>query len=136
MRLKKGFLAGTVALFIASVSSVSYAEVTQSELCKKMWDSFQGMRAMTGLSQATDENFGKFSQYAKEIVDQTKTSTESVASDKNYVVLNEETIYHAQQIGEAATNKDLEEIQVQFRRLTIACRNCHKIYKSELKLVP
>ncbi len=136
MRLKKGLFAGTVALFIASVSSISYGEVTQSDLCKKMWDSFQGMRAMTGLSQASDEQFGKFSQYAKEIVDQTKASTESVANDKNYVVLNEETIYHADQIGEAATNKDLEEIQVQFRRLTIACRNCHKIYKSELKLVP
>ncbi len=136
MRLKKGIFAGTVAMFIAAVSSVSYAEVTQSELCKKMWDSFQGMRAMTGLSAASDEQFGKFSQYAKEIVDQTNTSNGSVAQDKNYVVLNEETIYHANQIGEAATNKDLEEIQVQFRRLTIACRNCHKIYKSELKLVP
>lgn len=136
MRLKKWFFAGTVTLFIASVSSISYGETTQSELCKKMWDSFQGMRAMTGLAEASDEQFGKFSKFSKEITEQTNTSLASVAPDMNYKVLDEEVLYHSNQIDEAAANKDLEEIQVQFRRLTIACRNCHKIYKSELKLVP
>ena len=136
MRLKKGIFAGVVTLFIAAATSVSYGQTSQGELCKKMWDSFQGMRAMTGLSQATDENFAKFSDCAKTIVSECETSKGKFASDKNYLVLNDEVIYHSSELGKAAGNKDLEEIQVQFRRLTIACRNCHKIYKSELKLVP
>jgi len=136
MRLRKGIIAGTITLFIAAVSSVSYGQAGQGELCKKMWDNFQGMRAMTGLSAASDEQFGKFSGFAKAIVADTNTSTEKFASDKNYKVLNGEVLYHSTEIDKASGNKDLEEIQVQFRRLTIACRNCHKIYKSELKLVP
>lgn len=135
MRLKKGIFAGTVALFVTAMASVSYGQ-TQSELCKKMWDSFQGMRAMTGLAEADDAQFGKFTEYAKTIASDSKISMDSISSDKNYKVLNEEAIYHANEIEKAASIKDLEEIQVQFRRLTIACRNCHKIYKSELKLVP
>ena len=136
MSLKKGIIAGTITLFIAAVSSVSYGQAGQGELCKKMWDNFQGMRAMTGLSQASDEQFSKFSGFAKAIITDTKASSEKFASDKNYKVLNEEVLYHSGEIDKASGNKDLEEIQVQFRRLTIACRNCHKIYKSELKLVP
>jgi cytochrome c556 len=136
MRLKNGIFAGAVTLFIAAMSSVSYGQASQGELCKKMWDNFQGMRAMTGLSAASDENFGKFSTCAKAIIADTETSKTKFATDKNYNVLNDEVIYHASEIDKAATNKDLEEIQVQFRRLTIACRNCHKIYRSELKLVP
>ncbi|MCF6156974.1 MAG: hypothetical protein E3K32_00050 [wastewater metagenome] len=136
MMLKTGIFAGAVALVLTAMVSVSHAEVTQKELCKNMWDSFQGMRKMTGLMEATDEQFSMFSDYSKKIADDTKKSTEGVAKDKNYKVLNEEVLYHVDQIDKAATNKDLEEIQVQFRRLTIACRNCHKIYKSEMKLVP
>jgi len=136
MSLRKGIIAGTITLFIAAVSSVSYGQASQGELCKKMWDNFQGMRAMTGLSQASDDQFSKFSGFAKAIVADTKTSSEKFSSDKNYKVLNGEVLYHSGEIDKAAGNKDLEEIQVQFRRLTIACRNCHKIYKSELKLVP
>ena len=136
MSLKKGIIAGTITLFIAAVSSVSYGQAGQGELCKKMWDNFQGMRAMTGLSQASDDQFSKFSGFAKAIVADTKTSSEKFSSDKNYKVLNDEVLYHSTEIDKASGNKDLEEIQVQFRRLTIACRNCHKIYKSELKLVP
>ncbi|MFN3533549.1 MAG: cytochrome c [Candidatus Brocadia sp.] len=136
MRIKKGIFAGSIALFIAAISSVSYGQASQGELCKKMWDNFQGMRAMTGLSAATDENFGKFSACAKAIIADTETSKSKFATDKNYNVLNDEVLYHASEIDKAASNKDLEEIQVQFRRLTIACRNCHKIYRSELKLVP
>jgi len=136
MSLKKGIIAGTITLFIAAVSSVSYGQASQGELCKKMWDNFQGMRAMTGLSQASDDQFSKFSGFAKAIVADTKTSSEKFSSDKNYKVLNDEVLYHSTEIDKASGNKDLEEIQVQFRRLTIACRNCHKIYKSELKLVP
>ncbi len=136
MSLKKGIIAGTITLFIAAVSSVSYGQASQGELCKKMWDNFQGMRAMTGLSAADDAQFGKFGEYAKSITADTNASTEKFASDKNYKVLNGEVLYHSGEIDKAAGNKDLEEIQVQFRRLTIACRNCHKIYKSELKLVP
>ncbi len=136
MSLRKGIIAGTITLFIAAVSSVSYGQASQGELCKKMWDNFQGMRAMTGLSAASDEQFGKFSSFAKAIIADTNTSTEKFASDKNYKVLNGEVLYHSTEIDKASGNKDLEEIQVQFRRLTIACRNCHKIYKSELKLVP
>ena len=136
MSLKKGLIAGTITLFIAAVSSVSYGQASQGELCKKMWDNFQGMRAMTGLSQASDDQFSKFSGFAKAIVADTKTSSEKFSSDKNYKVLNDEVLYHSTEIDKASGNKDLEEIQVQFRRLTIACRNCHKIYKSELKLVP
>ncbi|GAB63548.1 MAG: hypothetical protein DWB56_12400 [Candidatus Jettenia sp.] len=135
MRLKKSIFAGTVALFVTAMASVSYGQ-TQSELCKKMWDNFQGMRAMTGLSAADDAQFAKFTEHAKSISSDSKTSMDSISPDKNYKVLNEEAIYHANEIEKAASNKDLEEIQVQFRRLTIACRNCHKIYKSELKLVP
>jgi len=136
MSLRKGIIAGTITLFIAAVSSVSYGQASQGELCKKMWDNFQGMRAMTGLSQASDDQFSKFSGFAKAIVADTKTSSEKFSSDKNYKVLNDEVLYHSTEIDKASGNKDLEEIQVQFRRLTIACRNCHKIYKSELKLVP
>jgi len=136
MSLKKGIIAGTITLFIAAVSSVSYGQAGQGELCKKMWDNFQGMRAMTGLSQASDDQFSKFSGFAKAIITDTKASSEKFASDKNYKVLNDEVLYHSTEIDKASGNKDLEEIQVQFRRLTIACRNCHKIYKSELKLVP
>jgi len=136
MSLRKGIIAGTITLFIAAVSSVSYGQAGQGELCKKMWDNFQGMRAMTGLSAASDEQFGKFAGFAKSIIADTNTSTEKFASDKNYKVLNGEVLYHSTEIDKAAGSKDLEEIQVQFRRLTIACRNCHKIYKSELKLVP
>lgn len=134
MSLKKNIFVGTVALFVAGMASVSYGG--QSDLCKKMWDNFQGMRAMTGLSAADDAQFAKFSDYAKQVVADSKTSSDTVKEDKNYIVLNAETIYHADKIDKAAEGKDLEEIQVQFRRLTIACRNCHKIYKSELKLVP
>ena len=136
MSLKKCIIAGTITFFIAAVSSVSYGQASQGELCKKMWDNFQGMRAMTGLSQASDDQFSKFSGFAKAIVADTKTSSEKFSSDKNYKVLNDEVLYHSTEIDKASGNKDLEEIQVQFRRLTIACRNCHKIYKSELKLVP
>ena len=136
MSLKKGIIAGTITLFIAAVSSVSYGQGSQGDLCKKMWDNFQGMRAMTGLSQASDEQFSKFSGFAKSIIADTKTSSEKFANDKNYKVLNDEVLYHSTEIDKASGSKDLEEIQVQFRRLTIACRNCHKIYKSELKLVP
>ena len=136
MSLRKGIIAGTITLFIAAVSSVSYGQASQGELCKKMWDNFQGMRAMTGLSQASDEQFSKFSGFAKAIITDTKASSEKFASDKNYKVLNDEVLYHSTEIDKASGKKDLEEIQVQFRRLTIACRNCHKIYKSELKLVP
>ncbi len=135
MRLRNGILAGTVTLFIAAVTSVSYGQ-TQGDLCKKTWDNFQAMRAMTGLSAADDAQFGKFGDCAKAIVADTKTSSEKIATDKNYKVLNDEVLYHSNETVKAAANKDLEEIQVQFRRLTIACRNCHKIYKSELKLVP
>ncbi|MBU6391331.1 MAG: cytochrome c [Planctomycetota bacterium] len=136
MRLKKVIFAGIVTLFVASATSVSYGQANQGELCKKMWDNFQAMRAMTGLSAADDSQFGKFSASAKAINADTETSKSKFASDKNYNVLNDEVLYHSSQIDKAASNKDLEEIQVQFRRLTIACRNCHKIYKSELKLVP
>ena len=136
MSLRKGIIAGTITLFIAAVSSVSYGQAGQGELCKKMWDNFQGMRAMTGLSQASDDQFSKFSGFAKAIIADTKASSEKFANDKNYKVLNDEVLYHSTEIDKASGNKDLEEIQVQFRRLTIACRNCHKIYKSELKLVP
>lgn len=136
MRLKKGIFAGTFTLFIAAVSSVSYGQASQGELCKKMWDNFQTMRAMTGLSAADESNFASFAKAAKEITADTETSKSKFATDKNYNVLNDEVLYHSNEIDKAATNKDLEEIQVQFRRLTIACRNCHKIYRSELKLVP
>jgi cytochrome c556 len=136
MRFKKFIFAGTFTLFAAAMSSVSYGQANQGELCKKMWDNFQGMRAMTGLSAADDSQFAKFSECSKAIVADSKTSTEKFSSDKNYTVLNQEVIYHSSELDKAATNKDLEEIQVQFRRLTIACRNCHKIYRSELKLVP
>lgn len=136
MRLKKFVFAGVFSLFIAATSSVSYGQAAQGDLCKKMWDNFQGMRAMTGLSAADDGQFNKFSDCANSIVTDTKTSSEKFASDKNYKVLNDEVLYHSTELGKAAKNKDLEEIQVQFRRLTIACRNCHKIYRSELKLVP
>lgn len=136
MRLKKGIFAVAFSLFTAAVASVSYGQSSQGDLCKKMWDNFQGMRAMTGLSAANDENFGKFSSCAKSIVADTNASNEKFAADKNYKVLNGEVLYHSSEIDKAAGNKDLEEIQVQFRRLTIACRNCHKIYRSELKLVP
>lgn len=101
-----------------------------------MWDNFQTMRAMTGLSAADDSQFAKFSAAAKAINADTETSKGKFATDKNYNVLNDEVLYHSTEIDKAASNKDLEEIQVQFRRLTIACRNCHKIYRSELKLVP
>ena len=136
MRLKKAVFAGIVGLFIASATSVTYGQSSQGDLCKKMWDNFQGIRAMTGLSQATDEQFAKFSTCSKAIVSDTEVSKSKFATDKNYNVLNDEVIYHSSELDKAAANKDLEEIQVQFRRLTIACRNCHKIYKSELKLVP
>lgn len=136
MRLKKGIFAVTVTMFIAAVSSVSYGQASQGEICKKMWDNFQGMRAMTGLSQADDSQFGKFADFSKAIVTDAKASAEKFASDKNYKVLSEEAVYHSSEITKASGNKDLEEIQVQFRRLTIACRNCHKIYKSERNLVP
>lgn len=136
MRLKKGIFAVTVTMFIAAVSSVSYGQASQGEICKKMWDNFQGMRAMTGLSQADDSQFGKFADFSKAIVADAKASAEKFASDKNYKVLSEEAVYHSSEITKASGNKDLEEIQVQFRRLTIACRNCHKIYKSERNLVP
>ncbi len=136
MRLKKGIFAVTVTMFIAAVSSVSYGQANQGEICKKMWDNFQGMRAMTGLSQADDSQFGKFAEFSKAIVADAKASAEKFASDKNYKVLSEEAVYHSSEIVKASGNKDLEEIQVQFRRLTIACRNCHKIYKSERNLVP
>ena len=136
MRLKKAVFAGIVGLFIASATSVSYGQASQGDLCKKMWDNFQGIRAMTGLSQATDEQFAKFATCSKAIVADTEVSKSKFATDKNYNVLNDEVVYHSSELDKAAANKDLEEIQVQFRRLTIACRNCHKIYKSELKLVP
>lgn len=135
MRLKTGILAGTAALFVTAMASISYGQ-TQSELCKKMWDSFQGMRAMTGLMTADDSDFAKFSECVKVIKAESTTSLENVSPDKNYQVLNEEVLYHATEIEKATADKDLEEIQVQFRRLTIACRNCHKIYKSEMNLVP
>lgn len=135
MRLRTGIFAGTVALFVTAMASVSHAE-TQSDLCKKMWPNFQGMRAMTGLAVADDAQFAKFSECAKAIAADCKISFDSISPDKNYKILNEEAIYHANEIDKAAQNKDLEEIQVQFRRLTIACRNCHKIYKSEMNLVP
>lgn len=136
MSLKKGIFAGTFILFIAAVSSVSYGQATQGEVCKKMWDNFQTMRAMTGLAAANESEFGKFAKAAKDIIADTEISKSKFASDKNYNVLNDEVLYHANEIDKASTDKDLEEIQVQFRRLTIACRNCHKIYRSELKLVP
>jgi len=136
MRLKKGIFAVTVTMFIAAVSSVSYGQASQGELCKKMWDNFQGMRAMTGLSQADDSQFAKFADFSKAVVADAKASAEKFATDKNYKVLSEEAVYHSSEIVKASANKDLEEIQVQFRRLTIACRNCHKIYKSERNLVP
>ena len=136
MSLKKCIFAGTFTLFIVAVSSVSYGQTSQGELCKKMWDNFQTMRAMTGLSAADESNFAKFATAAKSINADTESSKSKLATDKNYNVLNDEVLYHSTEIDKASTNKDLEEIQVQFRRLTIACRNCHKIYRSELKLVP
>mgnify|MGYP003393276629 FL=1 len=136
MSLKKCIFAGTFTLFIAAVSSVSYGQTSQGELCKKMWDNFQTMRAMTGLSAADESNFAKFATAAKSINADTESSKSKFETDKNYNVLNDEVLYHSTEIDKASTNKDLEEIQVQFRRLTIACRNCHKIYRSELKLVP
>lgn len=136
MRFKKFIFAGTFTLFAAAMSSVSYGQANQGELCKKMWDNFQGMRAMTGLSEADASQFAKFSEFSKAIVADSKISIEKFSVDKNYTVINQEVIYHSSEIDKACTNKDLEEIQVQFRRLTIACRNCHKIYRSELKLVP
>lgn len=135
MSLKKGILAGAFALIVVGMSSVSYADA-QGDICKKMWDSFQGMRKMTGLSEADASQFGKFSEFSKQILSETKVSSDTIKEDKNYYVLNGEVTYHADQIDKAASSQDLEEIQVQFRRLTIACRNCHKIYRSELNLVP
>ena len=106
MRLKKGIFAGTVTLFIAAMSSVSYG-ASQGELCKKMWDNFQTMRAMTGLSAADEGNFAKFSAAAKAITADTETSKKDCATDKNYNVLNDEVLYHSNEIDKASTNKDL-----------------------------
>ena len=102
---KKGIITGTITLFIAAVSSVSYGQASQGELCKKMWDNFQGMRAMTGLSQASDEQFSKFSGFAKAIIADTKASSEKFANDKNYKVLNDEVLYHSTEIDKASGKK-------------------------------
>ena len=112
MSLKKGIFAGTFTLFIAAVSSVSYGQTSQGELCKKMWDNFQTMRAMTGLSAADESNFAKFATAAKSINADTESSKSKFATDKNYNVLNDEVLYHSTEIDKASTNKDLEEIQL------------------------
>ncbi|MCF6149248.1 MAG: cytochrome c [Candidatus Kuenenia sp.] len=135
MKLKKGILAGICAMVVSGVASVGYS-ATQQEICKNMWDPFQSMRAVTGLMDLTAEQSAQVSKDAAVILAGAKDSHDSISVDKNYKVLNDEVTYHAANIDAAAKASDLEEIQVQFRRMTIACRNCHKIYKSEQRLVP
>jgi len=135
MKLRKGILAGTLALVVAGVASVSYG-ATQQDLCKNMWGPFQELRKVTGLMDSTQMDGAKTAAQGKAILADATTSRDSVQVDENYKVLNGEVIYHANGIVAGGEAGDLEEIQVQFRRLTIACRNCHKIYRSELRLVP
>lgn len=135
MKLKKGILAGICAMVISGVASIGYG-ATQQELCKNMWDPFQSMRAVTGLMELTPEQCTQLSKDAAAVLAGAKESHDSISVDKNYKVLNDEVTYHAANIDAASKANDLEEVQVQFRRMTIACRNCHKIYKSEQRLVP
>ncbi|MDR4507470.1 MAG: cytochrome c [Candidatus Brocadiaceae bacterium] len=135
MKLKNGIIAGTLALVVAGVASVSYG-ATQQELCKKMWGPFQELRKVTGLMESGQMDGAKTAAQGKAILEDATTSRDSVAVDENYKVLNGEVIFHAEGIVKGGEAGDLEEIQVQFRRLTIACRNCHKIYQSERRLVP
>nr|6R6N_A Chain A, Small soluble cyt c [Candidatus Kuenenia stuttgartiensis] len=109
---------------------------TQQEIMKNMWDPFQSMRAVTGLMELTSGQCTQLSKDAAAILAGVKESHDSISVDKNYKVLNDEVAYHAANIDAAAKANDLEEVQVQFRRMTIACRNCHKIYKTEQRLVP
>ncbi|MBM4053941.1 MAG: cytochrome c [Planctomycetes bacterium] len=135
MKLKKGILAGICAMVVSGVASVGYS-ATQQEICKGMWDPFQSMRAITGLMDLNSDQCSQVSKDAQVILAGAKDSHDNILVDKNYKVLNDEVTYHAANIDSAAKENDLEEIQVQFRRMTIACRNCHKIYKSEQRLVP
>jgi len=135
MKLKKGILAGMCALLVTGLASVSYG-ATQKEICEKMWDSFQGLRKYSGLMVLNDEQRKNSKKYAKALISGATDSLNAIKVDKNYEVLNKEVIYHAKKIDKAADANDLEEIQVQFRRLTIGCRNCHKIYETQKRLVP
>ena len=139
MRRLNAFIAGTiVATGIAIAATISYGAdfASVKELCSNQWNNFQTVRSMSGLTQPTDEQFSTFNKAAQAIVDAETVRQNKFNADKNYHNISTEVAFHSSEIVKAAQAKDQEEIQVQYRWLTISCKNCHRMYRTDEKLSP
>ncbi len=139
MRRLNAFIAGTiVAAGVAIATTVAYGAdfASVKELCSNQWNNFQVIRSMAGLTAPTDEQFVTYNKSAQAVVDGETARQAKFNADKNYHNVSAEVAFHAGEIVKAAQAKDQEEIQVQYRWLTISCKNCHRMYRTDEKLSP
>lgn len=138
MRRLNAFISGAiVATGVTIMTTVAYADFASvKELCSSQWSNFQVIRSMSGLTAPTDEQFSMFNKAAQSIVDAETVRQNKFNVDKNYRNVSTEVAFHAGETVKAAQVKDQEEIQVQYRWLTISCKNCHRMYRTDEKLAP
>lgn len=139
MRRLGTFIAGTLfAAGIAIATTVAYGAdfASENDLCASQWKNFQVIRSQSGLIGLTDEQFSNYENAAQSIVDAEAVRQSKFNVDKNYTYISGEVTFHANEIVKAAKIKDQEEIQVQYRWLTISCKNCHRMYRTDERLSP
>lgn len=139
MRRLKAFIAGTIAAAsVAIATTVAYGDfATEKDLCASQWEHFQLIRSQAGLIELSDEQFSKYKTAAQSIVDAEGVRQKKFNVDKNYHNVSAEVTFHANEIVKASSNvHDQEEVQVQYRWLTISCKNCHRMYRTDERISP
>lgn len=139
MRRLNAFIAGAiVATGVAIAATVAYADfATEKELCASQWKHFQVVRSQAGLIGLTDEQFSKYEAASKGILEAEGVRQSKFSVDKNYSNVSGEVSFHANEILKASTSvHDQEEVQVQYRWLTISCKNCHRMYRTDERISP
>lgn len=130
------FIAGAIVTTSVAIAAYAADFASEKELCSAQWGHFQLIRSQAGLVEPTDEQFSKYKSAAQDIVDGEAVRQNKFNVDKNYHNVSAEVAFHAGEIIKAVQAKDQEEVQVQYRWLTISCKNCHRMYRTDEKLSP
>jgi hypothetical protein len=140
MRRLNAFIAGTiVAASVALATTVAYGVdfASEKELCASQWKHFQVIRSQAGLIELSDEQFTDYHTAAQGIVDAEDVRRNKFNVDKNYSNVSAEVTFHANEILKASSSvHDQEEVQVQYRWVTISCKNCHRMYRTDERISP
>ena len=139
MRRLNAFIAVTiVAASVAITATVAYADFASvKELCASQWKHFQVIRSQAGLIGLTDEQFVRYEKAAQAILEAEGVRQNKFSEDKNYRNISGEVSFHANEILKATSSvHDQEEVQVQYRWLTISCKNCHRMYRTDERISP